>query len=90
MPGLLSDVKSAARDIRDTLAIDPLRVGVGYDYAQAAYRSAAPQLAAAGDGYAAPQVEKVSVEQPIQIILNSRMVGEASYQYVKTQLRARG
>ena len=92
LPGILSSAEGAAQDIRDMLAIDPLRVGGAYSYAKSPYQYDTPQLDAV-TAYAAPQLETVRAEQPIQLILDERgkrILGEWMYHYIKTQERARG
>lgn len=70
------------------LTADPFNLSGGYQLS-GGYSYAAPQLAAAGAGYgAAPQLETVIVEQPIQIVVNERVFGESMLRYLRTQQRA--
>lgn len=83
MPKLLSSAENAVRDIQDALSADPFSVSGGYSYAR-------PQLAAATAGVRsdnAPQLEQVIVEQPIQLRLEDRVLGEIVYRYLRTQER---
>lgn len=91
LPSILSSAESAAQGIRDMLAIDPLRVGVGYDYAQSVRRSVTQSADAVTD--AAPvavQSGSERVKQPIQVILNQRVLGEYMIEYIQARGRAMG
>ena len=89
LPGILSGAENAVRDIQDALTADPFSVSGGalsggYSYAPA------PQLAAAGATSTGGTIETVLVEQPIQILLNDRVLGEYMLRYLRTQQRAGG
>ena len=89
LPGILSSAEGAVQDIRDTLAIDPLRVGGAYSYAQSAYQYAQPQQAdTETDATSAPPFE-ITIE-PSKVVLNERVLGEILWKYIRTQQRARG
>lgn len=88
LPAMLDSARDAVSDIQNALAADPFSASGDYQLS-GGYSYAAPQLAAAGAGYAAAQPVEVTV-QPSNVILNDRIMGQIVWQKVRTQLRARG
>ncbi len=88
LPDMLSSAKSTVQGIQDALTADPFNVSGGYSVTtNPAY---SPVGVASPRGAAQGQIETVRVEQPIQITVDKRVLGEMMYTYLQTRFRAEG